>query len=168
MNRVDMVGAIAKQTDYPKTEVNDIIGGFFEVVSDELAGGGEIHLHGIGKLSVKERAARNARNPRTGATVKVPARNVPKFTAAKQLKEAVAGLKVKAGKVKAAAKAAPKAAAAKGKAKPAAKAAPKAAPKADRSNVVNLASRRTREAARPAAKPAPKAAPARAARRVVR
>lgn len=164
MNRVDMVGAIAKQTDYPKTEVNDIIGGFFEVVSDELAGGGEIHLHGIGKLSVKERAARNARNPRTGATVKVPARNVPKFTAAKQLKEAVAGLKVKAGKVKAAAKAAPKAAAAKGKAKPAAK----AAPKADRSNVVNLASRRTREAARPAAKPAPKAAPARAARRVVR
>jgi DNA-binding protein HU-beta len=59
------------------------------VAQEELANGGEVTLPGLGKLSVNKRAARPGRNPKTGETIKIKAKNVPKFTAAKALKDAV-------------------------------------------------------------------------------
>jgi len=55
----------------------------------ELKKGGEVSIAGLGIFKTKMRAARTARNPRTGATVQVPTMRVPKFQAAKALKEAV-------------------------------------------------------------------------------
>lgn len=61
-----------------------------DVAQAELQQGGEVPLPGLGKLSVKTRAARTGRNPSTGAEMNIPAKDVPHFSAAKALKEAVA------------------------------------------------------------------------------
>ncbi len=58
-------------------------------IVDTLKKGEEVSIAGLGIFSVKARAARQARNPRTGETLQVPAMKVPKFRAAKALKEAV-------------------------------------------------------------------------------
>ena len=60
-----------------------------ESITKTLQQDGEVSIAGLGIFSVKQRAARQARNPRTGATVAVPAMKVPKFRAAKALKDAV-------------------------------------------------------------------------------
>jgi nucleoid DNA-binding protein len=57
-----------------------------ELIQDELAGGGEVSLPGIGKFSTSERKARTGRNPKTGEPIEIAARRVPKFKAGKQLK----------------------------------------------------------------------------------
>jgi len=80
--------------------VNGIIGGtkvgsekvvdtMIETIVESLKKGEEVSIAGLGIFSVKQRNARQARNPRTGATVSVPATKVPKFRAAKALKDAV-------------------------------------------------------------------------------
>jgi len=69
-------------------EVLDVIG---EIITDALKSGDEIVLPEIGKFLVKEKAARKARNPKTGEVVNVPAKTVPVFKAAKALKGAVNG-----------------------------------------------------------------------------
>ena len=60
-----------------------------DVAQAELRLAGEVTLPGLGKLSVKKRAAREGRNPATGETIKIKAKTVPHFTAAKALKDAV-------------------------------------------------------------------------------
>ena len=61
-----------------------------DVAQAELQQGGEVTLPGLGKLSVKSRAARTGRNPATGEEMQIAAKNVPHFSAAKALKDAVA------------------------------------------------------------------------------
>jgi DNA-binding protein HU-beta len=58
-------------------------------IVSSLKKGNEVSIAGLGIFSVKQRKARQARNPRTGAMVNVPATKAPKFRAAKALKEAV-------------------------------------------------------------------------------
>jgi DNA-binding protein HU-beta len=60
-----------------------------ETIVKSLKKGEEVSIAGLGIFTVKQRKARQARNPRTGATVNVPAMKVPKFRAAKALKDAV-------------------------------------------------------------------------------
>lgn len=60
-----------------------------EVMAAELLGGGEIPLPGVGKLKVKETAARKGRNPKTGESIDIPAGSKVVFTACKELKEAM-------------------------------------------------------------------------------
>ena len=60
-----------------------------ESIVSTLKKGDEVSIAGLGIFSTKQRAARTARNPRTGETVKVPAMRVPKFRAAKALKDSV-------------------------------------------------------------------------------
>lgn len=60
-----------------------------DVAQAEMQQGGEVTLPGLGKLSVKSRAARTGRNPSTGETIKINAKKVPHFSAAKALKDAV-------------------------------------------------------------------------------
>ena len=61
-----------------------------EVAQAELRKGGEVTLPGLGKLSVKERAAREGRNPATGEAIKIAAKAVPHFSATRVLKDVVA------------------------------------------------------------------------------
>ena len=72
-----------------KVQAEQIVDKVFDSIVASLKKGEEVSVAGLGIFSVKQRAARDARNPRTGETVKVPAMKVPKFRAAKALKEAV-------------------------------------------------------------------------------
>ena len=72
-----------------KVQAEEIVDGLFGSVVDTLKKGEEVSIAGFGIFSVKDRAARMARNPKTGEQVKVAATKVPKFRAAKALKDAV-------------------------------------------------------------------------------
>lgn len=66
-----------------------VIDAFCDVAAAELLGGGEVPMHGLGKLFVKERSARSGRNPRTGNSITIPACKVVRFNPAKALKDAL-------------------------------------------------------------------------------
>lgn len=72
-----------------KVQAEQVVDKVIDSVIGSLKKGEEVSIAGLGIFSVKQRAARQARNPRTGATVQVAAMKVPKFRAAKALKEAV-------------------------------------------------------------------------------
>jgi DNA-binding protein HU-beta len=85
--------AIAQQIgdkfDLPKKKVVDILNYFVELTTQYLKQGKQVKLPGFGTFKVRERKARTAINPKTGEKVEVPAKKVVKFTAAKDLKQAV-------------------------------------------------------------------------------
>ena len=73
----------------PKVQAEEIVNGMFDAIVATLKKGDEVSIAGLGIFSVKARAARMARNPKTGEQVHVAATKVPKFRAAKALKDAV-------------------------------------------------------------------------------
>ena len=79
MNRMELVAAIAEQTELSKKDVEKALKAFTDVVTDELKKGSKIQLVGFGTFEVSERAAREGRNPQTGATMKIAASKAPKF-----------------------------------------------------------------------------------------
>ena len=89
MNKQAIVEAVHGVLNTTKVQAEQIVDKVFDSIVGSLKKGEEVSIAGLGIFSVKARAARDARNPRTGETVKVPAMNVPKFRAAKALKEAV-------------------------------------------------------------------------------
>jgi len=89
MNKADLSDAVFNKLGGTKKAADDAVETVFDTITKELAKGGEVSVSGFGTFVVKKRAARTARNPRTGAPVQVPATQVPKFRAGKGLKEAV-------------------------------------------------------------------------------
>lgn len=89
MNKADLVEKVAEVLDSTKADAERAI----ECVIDEITGalkkGDEVSIAGLGIFSAKTRPARQGRNPRTGETIKIEAMRVPKFRAAKALKDAV-------------------------------------------------------------------------------
>ena len=88
MTKQDLVNEVAK-IGITKKEAAAAIDGVFDVIKDALAAGDKVSLVGFGSFSVKERAAREGRNPRTGKPLKIAAKKVPVFKAGKALKDAV-------------------------------------------------------------------------------
>ncbi len=133
-SRGDIVHEVAAQVQISNVQAEAVVRAFEETVVRSLKAGGEVRLTGFGTFKVSERAARLARNPQTGESVKVAARKVPRFTPGQGFKTSIAEGKAKAAPKAAAAKVAPakaaaaKAAPAKAPAKPA-KAPAKAAAK---------------------------------------
>lgn len=80
---------LSEDFDMTKKDAEKHLVAIFEVIAENMAAGHEINIPGFGKLRVKERKARQARNPKTGEMVEVAAKKVPNFLPAKQLKEAV-------------------------------------------------------------------------------
>lgn len=159
MNVQTLADQLAGAHDLPKNQARAIVDSLFDSIAAAAKGGEEVALPGFGKFKVRDRKARQARNPQTGKTVKVPASKKLAFLPAKALKDMINGVKAKAkaapkaaakGAAKPAAKGAAKSAA-KGAAKPAAKAAPKAAAK-------SAAKSPAKSAAKPMAKPTAKPA----------
>lgn len=72
-----------------KAQAERLVQMFWDAIADSLSKGEDVDIAGFGKFVVNKRAARTARNPRTGETVQVPATKVPKFKASKALKDAV-------------------------------------------------------------------------------
>ncbi len=89
MNKSDIVNAIHEKIGGTKVQAEEVVEMIIESIVKTLTSGGEVSIAGLGIFSTKARAARTARNPRTGASVQVPAMKVPKFRAAKALKDAV-------------------------------------------------------------------------------
>ena len=89
MNKTELVAAIAGKTGLSKKDAEAAVGAFVDVTKDALKKGDKIQLVGFGTFEVSKREARTGRNPLTGATMEIPATNVPKFKAGKALKDAV-------------------------------------------------------------------------------
>jgi DNA-binding protein HU-beta len=89
MNKQAIIDKVHEVIGGTKAQAEQAVDGVIESIVGTLKKGGEVSIAGLGIFSVKKRAARTARNPRTGATVQVAAMNVPKFRAAKAFKEAV-------------------------------------------------------------------------------
>ena len=89
MNKTELIAAIADQAELSKKDSEKALKAFIDVVSDELTKGGKVQLVGFGTFEVAERAAREGRNPQTGATMKIEASKAPKFKAGKALKDLV-------------------------------------------------------------------------------
>ncbi|MDD5059077.1 MAG: HU family DNA-binding protein [Sideroxydans sp.] len=88
-NKSDLIEAIAKSADISKAAAGRALGATIDSIKKSLKKGELVSLVGFGTFYVAKRAARNGRNPRTGATIKIKAAKVPKFRAGKGLKDAV-------------------------------------------------------------------------------
>ena len=89
MNKQALADAVHAKIGGTKVQAEQAVDSIVDSIVATLKKGEEVSIAGIGIFSVKQRAARDARNPRTGETIKVPAMKVPKFRAAKALKDAV-------------------------------------------------------------------------------
>jgi len=89
MNKAGIADAVHVVVGGTKTTAEQAVEKVIEVIIGSLKKGEEVSIAGLGIFSVKERAARQARNPRTGEAISVPAMKVPKFKASKHLKDSV-------------------------------------------------------------------------------
>ncbi len=89
MNKAALVDKVHAVLEGTKAEAERAVDTIFDSITASLKSGEEVSVAGFGIFEAKMRAARTARNPRTGETLKVPAMRTPKFRAAKALKEAV-------------------------------------------------------------------------------
>ncbi len=89
MNKQDIAEKVHGVLGTTKADAERAVEAMIDAIVGELKRGGECSVAGLGIFKTKMRAARTARNPRTGETVQVPAMRVPKFQPAKALKEAV-------------------------------------------------------------------------------
>lgn len=89
MNKTDIIDAIQEAVGGTKADAERAMEAVIAAITGSLQKGVEVSVAGLGIFKTKTRAARTGRNPRTGQTIQVPAMRVPKFTAAKALKEAV-------------------------------------------------------------------------------
>ncbi len=89
MNKADLANAVHGLIGGTKVQAEEVVETIIREITKTLKSGGEVSVAGLGIFSTKTRAARTARNPRTGESVQVPAMKVPKFRAAKALKDAV-------------------------------------------------------------------------------
>ena len=89
MNKQDLIAKIAQDTGITKTSAAAAVDSFFEGITKSLKKGQPITFVGFGTFKTSQRKARTARNPQTGAPIKIPKRRVVRFTAGKALKSAV-------------------------------------------------------------------------------
>jgi len=89
VNKTEFIERIAEEADVPASEAQRYFEAFEHVVTETLKSGDEVRITGFGKFSVKERKAREGRNPQTGEKMKIAASKVPSFSAGNVLKEAI-------------------------------------------------------------------------------
>ncbi len=89
MNKQDLVAKIAKDVDLSKSAAGAAVDSFIDGITRALKKGDSITFVGFGTFKTSVRKARTARNPQTGAPIKIPKRRVVRFSAGKALKDAV-------------------------------------------------------------------------------
>jgi DNA-binding protein HU-beta len=89
MNKASIADKVQETIGCTKADAERAVETMVDSIVGELKKEGEVSIAGLGIFSSKMRPARKGRNPRTGETIQVPAMRVPKFRAAKSLKEAV-------------------------------------------------------------------------------
>jgi len=90
MNKAELVDAIAQAASVTKKEADTVVNATVEAIMEALVAGDKVTLVGFGTFEVRERAAREGRNPSTGKPIQIPATKVPAFSAGKLFKEKVA------------------------------------------------------------------------------
>ncbi|ATI82295.1 MULTISPECIES: HU family DNA-binding protein [Sphingobium] len=91
MNNSDLADTLASAHNITKADARKLVDGVFAAIADAAAKGEEISLNGFGKFKVKESAAREGRNPSTGATIQIAASKKLGFTPAKAVKDKLNG-----------------------------------------------------------------------------
>lgn len=89
MKKVELVEAIATKVGLTKADAGRALDATFEAIAEALEKGDRVPLVGFGTFGTSKRGARTARNPRTGATIKIPARKAVTFKAGTALKNRV-------------------------------------------------------------------------------
>lgn len=89
MKKVELINHVAATAGLSKADAGAAVDAVLGGITDALSSGDSVSLVGFGTFSVTARAARTARNPRTGSAIDVPASKAPKFKAGKGLKDAV-------------------------------------------------------------------------------
>jgi DNA-binding protein HU-beta len=89
MNKGELIDAVAAAADLTKSDAGKAVEAFVDTVTRALKKGDQVSIVGFGSFSVKARAARQGRNPKTGETITISASKVPGFKAGKALKDAV-------------------------------------------------------------------------------
>ena len=89
MNKAELIEAVAAEANLSKADAGRAVDAVVGAVASSLQKGQQVAVVGFGTFSVKHRAARQGRNPRTGEAISIPASNVPGFKAGKALKDAV-------------------------------------------------------------------------------
>ena len=89
MNKTELISAIADKADLSKADAGKAMEAFVEVLAKALKKNDKIAMVGFGTFSVRKRAARVGRNPKTGAPLKIAASKNPTFKAGKALKDAI-------------------------------------------------------------------------------
>ena len=90
MNKVELIAAVAAKAELSKKDAEKAIAAVVASIEEALVKGDKVQLIGFGTFEVRERAEKEARNPRTGETIKVEATKVPAFKAGAALKDKVA------------------------------------------------------------------------------
>ena len=89
VSKQDVVDAVVEATGSSKADANRAVDAVIDCIKGSLAEGKSVGLIGFGTFEVRERSAREGRNPQTGATIKIAAKKVPAFKAGKGLRDAV-------------------------------------------------------------------------------
>ena len=91
MNNADLADKISDDAGLTKADARKLVDGVFTTIAEAAAKGDEISISGFGKFKVKESAAREGRNPSTGATIQIAASKKLGFTPAKAVKDRLNG-----------------------------------------------------------------------------
>jgi DNA-binding protein HU-beta len=89
MNKADLIDAVAEAADLPKAAATRAVDAMVDGITAALKKGEQVSVVGFGTFSVRDRAARTGRNPKTGESIEIAASRVPGFKPGKALKDAV-------------------------------------------------------------------------------
>ncbi|KGF48203.1 DNA-binding protein [Veillonella montpellierensis DNF00314] len=89
MNKTELIASVAQKTELTKKDAEKAVKAVFDTIAEELTSGEKVQVIGFGTFEVRERQAREGRNPQNGKTITIPASKSPAFKAGKQLKEQV-------------------------------------------------------------------------------
>ena len=89
MNKTELIAAVAQKSDLTKKDAEKAVKAVFEAISDSLTQGDKVQIIGFGTFEVRQRKAREGRNPRNNAPLQLEASQTPAFKAGKQLKALV-------------------------------------------------------------------------------
>lgn len=91
MNKTELVALVAEKAGLSKKDAELALSSTLGIIRDAMANGDKVQLVGFGTFETKQRGERQAKNPRTGESITIPASTVPSFKAGKLLKDAVSG-----------------------------------------------------------------------------
>lgn len=88
MNKKEFIKSVAEQTGLTQDKADEVVKAVFATIQEAITSKKKVSIPGFGSFETTKRAAREGRNPSTGAVIKIPASNQPKFKPSKALKDA--------------------------------------------------------------------------------